>query len=282
MKIIISLIIISTYLFSQTVHSSVSSYYESKSFSSSLQKEDAAIYGIGADIHHNHSAYKITYEYGKTNTIQPPLKEDLKTEKLFLKYMYEFNESFEVNVNYIKILKDNIAITDNGTSVGLGLTYNISKPISINFTQFYTNYDDFDVLQSDFTLDFKMKINDIKFKISSLTKYMDIDERDTNPFTKNAKKNYLTSGIKLHAHYKGYHFGTGVYLGKRVFGIMNDGFKIQHHAMEIDRTYAIGIGKDISDFVVRTQYVYQRATELPSLNENVEVKVLRLIVNYKF
>ena len=64
---------------------------------------------------------------------------------------------------------------------------------------------------------------------------------------------------------------------------MNDGFKVQHHAMEFDRTYAVGIGKNISDFVVRLKYVYLRATELPlNNNEKVDVSTTRLIVNYKF
>jgi len=63
---------------------------------------------------------------------------------------------------------------------------------------------------------------------------------------------------------------------------MDNGFKIQHHAMEFDRTYSVGVGKNISDFVMRFIYVYQRATELPPQNKNVEVETLRLLLNYKF
>ena len=63
---------------------------------------------------------------------------------------------------------------------------------------------------------------------------------------------------------------------------MNDGFKIQHHAMEFDRTYAVGMGKKISDVMLRLQYIYQRATELPMQNEGVEVSNIRLIANYRF
>ena len=123
---------------------------------------------------------------------------------------------------------------------------------------------------------------DIKIKLTSITKYIKLDEENVNSFTKNAEDDYLTSGLKLHLHYEGYHFGSAVYFGKRVFAIMDDGFKIQHHAMEFDRTYAFGIGKTISDVVIRFQYVYQRATELPINNKGVDIKNLRLIVNYKF
>ncbi len=271
-----------TYLGAQTIHSSIVTYVESKDFENSVQKEDGIVYGIGADIHYDNSAYKLTYEYGDTNTKQPPLKEDLRTDKLFLKYSYALQNDLEFNINYINILNDNIAITDGGQTYGAGLSYNIKKNINTNFTQYYTNYDDFNVYQSDLTINYKMKINNIKVKLSSITKYINIDEENINSFTKNADDSYLTSGLKLHLHYDSYHFGSAVYFGKRVFAIMDDGFKIQHHAMEFDRTYAVGIGKNISDFVLRLQYIYSRATELPVENENVEISNVRVLLNYKF
>ena len=101
-------------------------------------------------------------------------------------------------------------------------------------------------------------------------------------FSKNADKDYFTTALKLHAHYKTYHFGMGTYIGKRVFAVMMDGFKIQHHAMEFDRTYAIGAGKTFDDFTLRVQYVEQRATELPYKRENVKVQNIRVMANYKF
>lgn len=266
----------------ETVHSSVSLYGESKEFTNSVQKYDGRIYGVGADVHYGDSAYKVTYEMGETRTKQPPLKENLRTQKIFAKYAYEFTKSLSLNVNYIKILQDNIAITDGGQTFALGLGYKPTNKIALNFTQYYTTYDDFNVAQSDLKLDYKSKVNGLGFKATSITKYISIDEKNANTFTKNAESNYLTTGLKLHAHYKTWHAGLGAYYGKRAFAIMNDGFKIQHHAMEFDRTYAVGIGKDIDAFVLRFQYIYQRAEELPAKNENVEVSNVRLIVNYKF
>ena len=110
----ILLLALSTYLGAQTIHSSIVTYVENKNFENSVQKEDSIVYGIGADIHYDNSAYKITYEYGDTNTKQPPLKEDLRTDKLFLKYSYALQNDFKFNINYINILNDNIAITDGG------------------------------------------------------------------------------------------------------------------------------------------------------------------------
>ncbi len=87
---------------------------------------------------------------------------------------------------------------------------------------------------------------------------------------------------KLHTHYNDWHFGAAAFFGRRAFAVMNDGFKLQHHAMEFDRTYAVGVGKNIGNAVVRLQYIYQRATELPIQNANVEVRNIRLLLNYKF
>jgi len=280
--LLLSLISISTLFaeLSEPIHSSFSTYYENKTFKNSVQKERANVYGVDADIHHSNSEYKLRYEYGKTDTIRPRLSEDLRIQKLFLRYGYDIN-NFQININYINILSDNIAITNHGKTFGAGVSYNFNKQLAVNFTQYYTTYRDFDVLQSDFKFVYKMKYDALKIKIASISKYININEKYKNGFTKNAQDDYLTTGLRLHFLYDTYHLGMGAYLGKRAFAIMSDGFKIQHHAMEFDRTYAIGIGKDISNFVIRAQYIYQRATEMPSKNENVEVRNLRLILNYK-
>ena len=280
----ILLLLISIYISteaSEPIHSSVSTYYENRTYYNSIQKEDAFTYGVGADIHHNSSAYKLAYEYAQANTKQPPLTKDLINRKIFLRYRYGF-KGLKLNINYINILNDNIAITSGGRVYGAGFGYDFDKKISANFTQYFSDYKDFNTYQSDLRLDYKTMFYNIKIKLSSITKYITIDEKNKNSFTKNASGNYFTSGVKFHAHYKQYHFGAGAYFGKRVFAIMDDGFKIQHHAMEFDKTYAFGIGRNIYDFVLRFQYIYQNATELPMQNKNVSLKNSRLILNYKF
>lgn len=282
MKYLLTLLLATGLFAQENIHSSLETYVQTMQFTNSVQKEDAVIYGVLADVHYEQSEYKVAYERGQTNTKQPPLTEDLVTDKLFLKYNYAFENGFETNLNYINILNDNIAITNGGKAFGLGVSYNFNKQFKANVTQFLTHYDDFEVAQSDLTLTYKMQLNAVHLKLSSLTKYISIDEKNANSFTKNADENYLTSGVKIHAHYESYHMGAGAYFGKRIFAIMDDGFKIQHHAMEFDRTYALGVGKNIGDYVVRLQYLYQRAAEIPMLHENVEISNLRIILNYKF
>ena len=281
--LLISLLLFTDQLFAQTIHSSLSSYLENKTFKNSVQKEDALVYGVGADIHYNGSEYKLTYEQGKTNTKQPPLKEDLEVKKLFLRYEYNFDKEFALNVNYIGILKDNLAPTDGGVGFAGGFTYTFNRKTSLNFTQFYTEYDDFDIFQSDLNIYYKTHINNVKIELNSDTKFISVeDDEAKGTYTNNAQSTYWTSGVKLHAHYNSYHFGSAIYFGKRAFAIMDNGFKIQHHAMEFDRSYALGVGKNFYDFVVRAQYIYQRAIELPvNRDKHIEVTNFRLIINYK-
>ncbi len=266
----------------EIIHASVSTYYEDKRYDNSAQKTDGIVYGFGADIHSAKSEYKFAYEHAHTNTKQPPLSKDLKVDKIFLKYGYKLNDSILFNINYINVVDDNLAQTDGGKVYGLGLTYALNKNILMNFTQYYSDYDNFNVYQSELSLEYKVKIDNVKLQMKSITKYIKIDEENINSFTKYAQNNYLTTGILIHAHYKSYHLGTGAYFGKRIFAVMSDGFKLQHHSVEIDKTYVLGIGKTISNFVLRVQYIYQRGKELPVNRDNVEIKNTRLVINYKF
>ena len=278
----------------EVIHSSVSAYVESKTYTGSKQKEDGIVYGIGADIHYGNAEYKLTYEEGGANTKGPTYSKfgNLENQKLFFRFAYKFDKHFKINLNAISILKDNIAPTDGGSIGGGGITYTFDKKLSCNVTGYFADYKYFDVLQTDIRIDYKTKIDRVKVKFSSVTKYIDVQDGNTSDpsnrdsmYASNAKSRYLTTAIEIHSHYNKYHLGGAAYFGKRAFAIMQDGFKVQHHAMEFDRTYAIGAGKTIGDFIVRAQYIYQRATELPTLptpNENVKVSTFRLITNYKF
>lgn len=285
MRLFLLFVLSSSYLLaalSETVHSSVSAYYESRDYSNSLQKVDGEVYGVGIDFHHDDAEYKVTYEHGGATTKKPPLQKDLVNQKLFLRYRYNFENDLSLHINYIGIIEDNIAITDGGKGYGVGLAYQFSKGLTMDYTQYISDYEDFDTYQSDLRIDYKTRVSKVALKLSSISKYIYLKTQNVNSFTKNAQHSYFTSGLKLHAHYKSYHLGMGGYLGKRAFAIMNDGFKVQHHAMEFDRTYALGIGKSISAFVVRLQYIYQNATELPRDHQDVEVKIFRIVANYKF
>ena len=267
----------------QTIHSSVSLYYEMKEFSNSKQKTDGVVYGIAADIHYEDHAFRMAYEKSQTDTIKSPkLTKNLEVDKIFTRYNYHYNDTFEFNFNYINVLNDNIVPTDKTKAYAMGISYLPNKVMKLNFTQYYVDYQIFESYQSDLALEYKSKYKKLKYKLSVIAKYIQLQNKDANVFSANAQEDYSTVGLKLHSHYDSYHFGFGTYFGKRAFAVMNDGFKLQHHAMEFDKTYAIGVGKTIGDFVLRYQYIYQRAEELPLKNKNVKVSNNRLILNYKF
>jgi hypothetical protein len=118
--------------------------------------------------------------------------------------------------------------------------------------------------------------------VTVLGKYIHLQNKESNNFSKNAKENYFSPGVKLHAQYKGYHFGVGALLGKRIFSVMNNGFKVQHHAMEFKETYMCGIGKHFEWGSVHLKYVYQKASEIPIYNNNVKIQNIILQAGYRF
>lgn len=282
-KIVMPLVLLASMSYAGTSIKAIDTYFESLDFKNSKQKNSAIMVGAGATIKSDKSLYKFVYEHALTQTKQPPLKENLNVDKLYLKYGYKIDNNWGVNINYINVMHDNIAPTAHTKVYGLGFTYNFNKKFSTNLTQYYADYRKFETYQSDIKLDYKTKINSVKVKLTSLTKAIHLEDKDRTSYTKRAKEDYITTALKLHAHYKSYHFGIGAFFGKRVFAVMNDGFKLQHHAMEFKRTYAIGVGKTIfKNFILKTQYVYQEAQELPMSNDNVEVRNIRVLATYKF
>jgi hypothetical protein len=266
---------------SQTVHSSLLGYTQYKKYTNSKQKIDGRVYGIGGDIHYGKNALRFAYEDGAATTKKPPLTTDLTNQKLFLRYRYRLTNKLYFHLNYLTVLYDNIAITSGGKGYGGGVEYLYNKQLSSSFTQYFVQYSDFKTYQSDLKLNYKTTLNAVKMQLSLLGKYIKLQDIHQNSFTCNAKNHYTTAGVKIHMHYKSYHFVGGAYFGKRVFAVMNDGFKLQHHAMEFNRTYALGVGKTFNKFIARVQYAYNRATELPINNPDVKITNITLMLNYK-
>jgi len=285
-KILISTTSLLTTLYANSTHpaqTEINTYYESLYFKNSVQKSDGKVIGIGVNVKVAKSFYQFTYEHANTNTKQPPLPRDLKIDKLALKYNYQINNYWKVNLNYLNILSDNIAETTHGKAYGVGITYKLTPKASLNATQYFIDYKYFDIYQTDINFNQKIKIKKLKTKLSIIAKSIHLSNRDNNSFSIKAKEDYSIIGFKVHSHLNSYHLGLGAYFGKRAFAIMQDGFKIQHHAMEFDRTYAGGVGKSFNNLTLRLQYTYQRAIEIPLQNaKKVDIANTKLLVNYKF
>ena len=83
-------------------------------------------------------------------------------------------------------------------------------------------------------------------------------------------------------HYHDYHAGAGAFFGKRIFAIMDNGFKIQHHALEFNKTYIVGAGKHFGKLDAILKYIYQEATEVPIMNSGVTIQNIKLQLGYHF
>jgi len=248
---------------------------QSLDFSNSTQKKHGRRYNFAfkRDI----DKHKIVFLYSKTktDTFQPPLPKNLDVDKYSFAYSYQLNQQVKLKSRYITI-NDNLVKTDGGHIYGLGAGYK-----NINFMQFFSNYHDFDVYQSDLGIALKQKLKSINTKTILIAKYLNLKDRKSNKLSKNAQKEYFTVGVNLQAFYNSYLGGVGVYFGKRVFAVMEDGLKVQHHGMEFENTYMLNMGKKIDKYSINLKYIYMKATELPKLNKDVIVRNIVLSFEVK-
>ena len=256
-----------------TGESNIKLNYEVFNFTHSKKKDDGQRYGV--EIDHETTEHHFQFYYEKTNTnTTTMLPEDLKVNKYFMKYQYKFTETEHLLFSYMYINDNLMKETNGGNIYGLGY-----QKAGWGLTQYLSDYPHFDVYQTD--LKYSIKYQGVKW--TAIGKYIHLDNKDSNNFSKNAKNNYFTTGLKAHTHYKGYHFGAGVFIGKRIFAVMQEGFRVQHHAMEFKETYMCGVGHSLGDdLTVHLRYIHQKAKEVPINNDNVKVDTLSFDLVYKF
>ena len=251
--------------------------FESLQFDNSKKKDTGKRASIRIGYKEAESFYQLAYERTNTDTFKPPLTKDLHVNRYTLKYTRILDKKQSVNVSY-RTIDDNIMKeTNSGHIYGVGYRYG---PASI--TQYLSDYKHFNVYQTDLTYNIKHNYAGAQIKFTLIAKYLHLSDKDSNGFSKNAQENYLTPGIKIHAQHHGYSVGAGAFFGKRIFAVMDNGFQVQHHAMEFKETYMLGLGKQFGKINAKLRYVYQMAEEIPIHNDNVEVQNLALQLRYAF
>ncbi|MEA3288883.1 MAG: hypothetical protein U9Q04_01775 [Campylobacterota bacterium] len=281
-KILIGSIALSGLLYAS--NSSISYEYGVKDFKNSMTKKDGAkIQNI--NISHKIDSHTVNFGYQTDNvhrehSITKAQLPSLDIEKYNIKYSYKMNNGLNLKTSYIKIV-DNLAPTDQGKVYGLGGSYNISKGLNAAVDVYKSDYKQFNVNQYDLSISKSFKIDDLKLKATIVAKKIDIDGTQYAGYTFN-DKDYFTTGLKLGANYNGYIGGIGAFFGKRMFTVFNDGTKVQHHAMEQDKTYMISFGKKFKKFDIITKYSFQNGKELPENRDDVDTKVMALSLTYKF
>ncbi|MEA2028104.1 MAG: hypothetical protein U9N49_03935, partial [Campylobacterota bacterium] len=221
-----------------------------KEFENSKQKEKGVDYSLAIDAKFKQHRLQLFRSSSDVDTLQPPLPRDLEVSKTFGRYSYSFNPSHTLALSYMT-MKDNIAPTDNGKVYGIKYLYKGWQNFRLSLSHYYSDYQDFDVQQNDVALQYHTKINQAIVDVTLMAKNIRLDNYTNaifNPLNlSSTQDNYTTVGFKVHGAYQGWHGGVGAWFGKRLFGVMGDGHSVQHHAMEFEQTYFMGIGKKFNN-----------------------------------
>ena len=251
--------------------------YEQLNFKNSKKKDNGKRVGLKLSHKESINHYEFLFEKTDTSTFQPPLKKDLLVDKYYFKYTRKLEDNQALSVSYATIADNIMKETNGGNIYGLGYRYD-----ELAIAHYISDYKNFNVYQTDLSYGYEKEYGLWEFHGKLMGKYIHLQDRKSNNFSKKAKEDYTTVGFKLHVHYDDYHFGVATFVGDRIFAVMHDGFKVQHHAMAFDKTYKCGIGKHFEWGDIKLQYIYQEATEVPTNNKNVKVENVTLQSGYSF
>ena len=258
----------------------VSLQYDYFNFTNSKQKDYGNRATVRAKGSHEDKSLQIAYEKTMTETYKPPLSENLNVDKIMLRYDQKVFDKDRYDLGFIMV-RDNIVPTDGGKVFYAGYYHRFTPLVALDGRFYYGHYDIMKTYQFDIALKLHKKFGDLDTKVIAIVKDIVVDEC-SNVFCVNAEPNYLTAGIKAKLDYEGYFLHGAAFFGKRVFAVMMEGFQLQHHAMEFDRTYMVGAGKKFEDVELKVRYTYQRAKELPSNSSGVTIDAVTLRAKYLF
>jgi len=280
-KIIISTVIATTLANANT---DISITAGVKDYTNSKTKTDGTTYNVG--VGHNYNSSKVSFNYSKDSVdrVQPNTTSattPLDVKKYNLNYKYTLDKALSLKASYIKIL-DNLAPTDQGKVYGLGANYKLNKGFVAGVSAYKSDYKQFNVNQYDLYVSKGFKIADRKVKLSAVMKSINIDGDKYSTYT-SKDKSYFTTAIKLNAMCKNnFVLGLGMFTGDRMFAVLNDGEKVQHHAMEFNKTYMASFGKKFKNFDIIAKYANSKGDELPENRKDVTTKVTSLMFKYRF
>lgn len=280
-KILLILMLLKSILFSQ--ETKLSYEYGLKEYTNSFSKVDGNVQTLSISQKLNNHFIVIGYQVDNVNRTHYQTKVDLANldvEKYSAKYINQINEFFALKASYIKII-DNLAPTDQGKIYGLGGNYIINKGLNTALNVYKSDYKTFNVNEYDLSVSKRYKLDKLKLKATVIMKKIKIDGDNYGTYSF-VNKDYFTSGLKVSGNYNNYITGIGAFFGKRIFTVLDDGIKVQHHAMKQDKTYMLSFGKKFKDFDIIAKYSYQNGKELPENKSDVDTKVTMLTVKYRF
>lgn len=279
-KILVTTALLSSYLLA---NSEISTYYTYKDYDNSKTKTEGKTLDYRFLHNFQNSELTINYEDSLTkreNELTKIKMTSLEIEKLSMKYLYHISNDLSIKTSFINI-EDNLAPTDNGKVYGFGFNKNIDNSNQIKLDTYLSDYEDFNVNQYDFTFIKKFRFENINFQAQTGIKYIDINgEKYQNYILED--NYYMSYFLNLNANYNGFILGLGVINGDRLFSVQEDGLKVEHHALEQNKTYLVSLGKKFQNIDVITKYIYSNSKELPENRDDVSSEFFTLGLNYKF
>lgn len=279
-KVLVTTALLSSYLLA---NSEISTYYTYKDYDNSKTKTEGKTLDYRFLHNFQNSELTINYEDSLTkreNELTKIKMTSLEIEKLSMKYLYHISNDLSIKTSFINI-EDNLAPTDNGKVYGFGFNKNIDNSNQIKLDTYLSDYEDFNVNQYDFTFIKKFRFENINFQAQTGIKYIDINgEKYQNYILED--NYYMSYFLNLNANYNGFILGLGVINGDRLFSVQEDGLKVEHHALEQNKTYLISLGKKFQNIDVITKYIYSNSKELPENRDDVSSEFFTLGLNYKF
>jgi len=258
----------------------ISYQYGQKNYEKSKFKTDGVEQAFALSYKYQSGQISGSFSKDKVNLNAHPVSSKLEVDKSNLNVRHNFNENLSGKISYI-VIQDNLSPTDDGKIYGIGGIYSINKGFGVVLDSYKSDYNSFDVTQYDVGIFNGFKISEIQAKVTFGAKFMNIiGDKYANYVFKD--KEYQTNFIAVNGTYQGFFGGVGAMFGKRIFVVLDDGNKVQHHAMEQDKTYMFSFGKSFTNFDLAMQYNYQNGKELPENRDDVNTKVTSLMLKYKF
>ena len=250
--------------------------YEGVDFSHSIKKDRGRRLSVFGRVDLKEARLEALVEKSNIKTYQPPAPEDLQVAKIGLKYTRAFDKS-TLSLSFATVDDNLMRETDGGKIYGIAY-----RRGAFRIAQYLSDYRRFDVWQTEAAYGVSRQMDDWRLGASAIVKYIHLSDRKSNPFSKNAKADYLTPGLFLTLHTRGWHAGVGGFFGRRIFAVMRDGLTVQHHAMAFYRTWTAAVAKDLGRHTLSIRYVYQKADEIPVHNDGVTVQSVSLVWGYRF
>jgi hypothetical protein len=254
--------------------------HETLAFDRSVQKKRGRRLGLDLRGDSGMHRFRFSVEHTDTETFQPPLNENLDVDKLYAGYSGALPYDLRYRIGYLRI-HDNIAPTDDGHVYSLGLQCSAAPTLKFAVSRYESRYPLLEVSQTDLSGQYGMRLGEFRTDLRLIVKQIDVSEC-SDPWCRNAKRRYVTPGFRLHGGWREYHGGVAAFFGKRAFAVMDEGSKVQHHAMAFDRTWMTGLGHRFGPHDLTLRYTRMRAEELPMRNPNVTVDATALIYSRRF